>query len=336
MNIIKILLILCIISTLAGCVSESTNIPKQETSRAVLSMKEFSDKHNLEVENYAGGYLFTRQGVRLQLFPGLNYLRYNGKTIRITDAPFVSNGELFLPLSLISSLPDSFSPREQAVSSIFVLLDPGHGGEDTGAISGKAFEKDIVLDIARRVQQRLNRAGIASQLTRDADYFITLDERSKIANRHPGAIFVSIHANAETTGNVQGIETFYLTSKISDKQRAEWASDAYDFNTADGSLNPKMELIAAEKMSYGARNDSKTLARFVQNTIISDLGEPSRGVKQENFSVLRESFFGPAILVETGFVTNAQSRSKLLNYAYRQKMAESIANGILKFIQSKN
>ncbi len=336
MKIIKLLLIICMLTTLAGCVSESTNIPKQETSSAVIPMKEFCSTHNLEVENYAGGYLFTRQGVRLQLFPGLNYLRYNGKTIRITDTPFVSSGELFLPLSLIKSLPDSFSPREQAVSSIFVLLDPGHGGEDTGAISGKAYEKDIVLDIARRVQQRLSRAGIASQLTRDADYFITLDERSKIANRHPGAIFVSIHANAETTGNVEGIETFYLTSKISDRQRAEWASDAYDFNTANGSLDPKLELIAAERMSHGARDDSKALAQFVQKTLINNLGEASRGVKQENFSVLRESFFGPAILIETGFVTHAQSRQKLLNYAYRQRMADSIANGILQFIQSKN
>ena len=298
-------------------------------------MTEFSQENNLEVINSAGGYLFTRSGIRLHLYPHLNYIRYNGRTIKIPEAPYVSGGELFIPLSLIENLPDSFTPR-QKLSSVMVLLDPGHGGEDTGAISENALEKDIVLDIARRTQRILAESGINSVLTRNDDHFITLDERSRIANRHPGAIFISIHANAETSGNAQGIETFFLTSKISDRQRAKWAATAYDFNTASGRLDNSLELLAAEKMSQNSRKSSRILAQYVQSSIIENLKEEDRGVKQENFSVLRESFFGPAILIETGFITHPKSRKKLLNPAYRQSMAANIAKGVILYIQNQH
>ncbi len=332
MKIIKLTLILVLTLTLIGCSSDKETVNTGVMTNSIISMNEFTTKNNLTAENAAGGYLFTRPGVRLQIYPHVKYVRYNGKTLKIPDAPFVSNGKLFLPLSLIENLPDSFNIKEATVNA-FILLDPGHGGEDTGAISSGAVEKDIVLDIARRIQRILTESNIPSELTRKDDHFITLDERSKIANRHPGAIFISIHANAESSGQADGIETFYLTSKISDKQRAKWASTEYDFNTAGGRLNPKLELITAEKMSYEIRNKSKILARLVQNSIIENLNETDRGVKQENFSVLRESFFGPAILIETGFVTNPVTRKKLLTPEYRQRMAENIAKGIAIYIK---
>ena len=334
MKILKLLLIILVTTTLTGCYPEKGETTPLVVTNSIISMSEFSQNNNLEVTNASGGYLFTRQGIRLHIYPHLNYARYNGRTIRIPDAPFVSKGELFIPLSLIEALPDSFRPRQRQ-SKFMVLLDPGHGGEDTGAISGNALEKDVVLDIARRTQRILAEAGIASELTRKDDYFITLDERSRIANKHPGAIFVSIHANAESSGNAQGVETFFLTSRISDKQRAKWAATAYDFNTASGRLDNSMELLAAEKISHNNRNDSKILAQYVQDSIIKNLKETNRGVKQENFSVLRESFFGPAILIETGFITHPASRRKLLSPAYRQNMAKNIAQGIILYIQSR-
>ncbi len=301
-------------------------------TNAIISMQQFSTENDLSVENSAGGYLFKRPGVKLTLFPHLKYVRYNMETIKIPEAPFVADGELFIPLSLLQCLPESFKAvKNEIVSDVFILLDPGHGGEDTGAISGKAVEKDVVLDIARRTQRLLSAANIYSELTRDGDYFITLDQRSKIANRHPGAIFVSIHANAASSPQAQGIETFYLTSNISDNQRAIWVSSAYDFNTVSGRLEPDLELLAAEKISHQNRDQSKVLAEFVQSNLITNLKEMDRGVKQENFSVLRESFFGPAILIETGFLTHPQSRQKLLDPAYRQRLAENIANGIILF-----
>lgn len=333
MKTIKLILILVLTLTFFGCSSDKEAIDTGVMSNSIISMYEFSTQNNLTAENAAGGYLFTRPGVRLQIYPHVKYIRYNGRTLSIPDAPFVSSGKLFLPLSLIEALPDSFNIKKATTVDAFVLLDPGHGGEDTGAISAGAFEKDIVLDIARRTQRILTESGIPSELTRKDDHFITLDERSKIANRHPGAIFISIHANAESSGKADGIETFYLTSKISDKQRAKWASTEYDFNTAGGRLTPKLELITAEKMSYEIRNKSKVLAQLVQSSIISNLHETDRGVKQENFSVLRESFFGPAILIETGFVTHPITRKKLLTPNYRQKMAENIARGIVLYIK---
>lgn len=335
MKPVKYLLLIFLSLTLFGCSSNKENIDTRLPSNAIISMEEFTMKNDLTTSNSAGGYLFTKPGVRLHIYPHVNYIRYNGQTIRIPDSPFVQGGELFIPLSLVESLPDSFESKKQ-ISNVYVILDAGHGGEDTGAMYGSAMEKDIVLDIARRTQRILAEAGIASDLTRNDDYFITLDERSRIANRHPGAIFISIHANAASAGNAEGIETYYLSSKISDRQRAQWAATEYDLKTAGGALSPKLEVLAAEKMSYDTRNRSKILAQFVQSNIIENMSEVDRGVKQENFSVLRESFFGPAILIETGFLSHTNTRNKLSTPAYRQNIADNIAKGIILFIQSES
>ena len=330
MNTIKYLFFLLSTVILFGC-NTSESIDTTPIKNSIMSMKEFSRNNDLTVVNASGGYLFTKTGVRLHIYPHVKYLRYNGQTIEIPDAPFVADGELFLPLTLIASLPESFRAKKALMSDAFIIIDAGHGGEDTGAISGTVLEKDIALDISRRLQRNLGAAGIASKLTREGDYFITLDERSRIANRHPGAIFISIHVNAETSGSAEGIETYFLSSKISDNQRAEWAATEYDFNTANGALDPQTEIRAARKISKDIRNRSKILAESVQSSLINNIKEEDRGVKQANFSVLRESFFGPAILIETGFISHDFTKKKLIQPEYRQKIADSISAGIINF-----
>ena len=335
MKIILSLLLIIISLFFPGCATQE-KINNTILTNSIISMDEFENKYNLSVSNNAGGYLFTRKGVRLQLYPNIRFIRYNSQTIAIPEAPFVTDGNLFIPLSLIDNLPEKFAISEAFLPNAFVILDAGHGGEDTGAISGNIMEKDLALDMVRRIQRGLAANGVKSRLTRNGDYFLTLAQRSDIANKYPGAIFVSIHVNAATSNSAEGIETFFLSSKISDEERGSWAANEYDFNTAEGFLSQQNELTTAINMSKKHRKQGKKLANFIQSKIINNLNEKSRGVKQANFAVLRESLFGPAILVETGFLSHQQTKAKLIKPEYRQAMANCITLGIVDFIKTQN
>lgn len=173
-----------------------------------------------------------------------------------------------------------------------VIVDPGHGGRDVGAVGiGAIREADIVLDISLQVAQLLEQQGVQAILTRSDDREIDLEPRVQLAERVNATLFVSIHANAidMSRPEVNGIETYYY--------------------------------------SNGER-----LAATIHNSMLQSTGSRDRGVRQARFYVLRKTSM-PAVLVETGFVTGAEDAPKLANAAYRQRMAEAIARGILQYIQ---
>ncbi len=183
--------------------------------------------------------------------------------------------------------------------NILVVLDPGHGGSDPGAISTirKMKEADIVLDVAKQVNQMLSDAGFRTYMTRSTDVLISLQDRAATANEMNADLFVSIHANATTSSSIHGIENLYYPSEL----------DPND------------------------NRDNKKLAQIFQAEMTSFLGAHSRGiVARDKLYVIRETKM-PAVLVEMGFLTNKEEEDKLATAEYRTKVAQSIYQSILKY-----
>lgn len=174
-----------------------------------------------------------------------------------------------------------------------VVIDPGHGGRDPGAVGiGGLQEKQVIFPMSLRVAELLEQQGVTVVMTRRDDSTLDLQSRVDIANRSQGNIFVSIHANAISMSrpDVNGVETYF------------------------------------------ASESGRRLAASLQSSMIAATGMNDRGVKQARFFVLRHTNM-PAALVEVGFVTGAQDAPRLADPAWRETMSQAIARGILQYIQ---
>jgi len=182
---------------------------------------------------------------------------------------------------------------------ILVMLDPGHGGTDPGAISPnrKMKESEIVLDVSKQVNQMLADAGFRTLMTRTTDVNVSLQERAIMANEAKADLYISIHANAATNTSVNGVENLYYPSEL----------DPND------------------------NRDNKKLAQVFQSEMTKYLGAFNRGiVARDKLYVIRETKM-PAVLVEMGFLTNKEEEDKLATSEYRKMVAESIYQSILKY-----
>lgn len=215
-----------------------------------------------------------------------------------------------------------------------VVIDPGHGGHDPGAVANGVIEKEVVLEIARRVKKRLEKLGIKVILTRNGDYFVTLGERARIAQKYKADLFVSIHCNyAPKSSKARGIETYFLS-----EARTEWERSvaAFENSVIKYEVGKKADngdiltMILGDMAQYEFLKESQDLAYFVQESLVNLVGGIDRGVKQAGFYVL-QGVYAPSILVEVGFLTNRDEARKLKDYRYQEKIAEAIVDGIIKF-----
>lgn len=221
-----------------------------------------------------------------------------------------------------------------------VLLDPGHGGKDPGAMGSRGTkEKNVNLDIAIRLRDALSRNGIEVVMTRETDVFIPLEQRTQICRRESPDAFISIHANAADSPSATGIETFYITQEIDDAVRARTAwlppEGTERFlgtrTVSSGETREFLYTVLYEQL----RRESRRLAHYIQDALLDSLTlSTDRGVKEDNFHVLRGAIC-PAALVETGFLSNP-STEKLLSSPYdRKKVADAIAAGIVQYFAQK-
>lgn len=221
------------------------------------------------------------------------------------------------------------APSWRPVAGNTVILDPGHGGRDEGASHFGLLEKEINLDLAHRTAQRLRARGVNVIMTRSDDAFIPLAERSAVANRHPNAIFVSIHVNAvDGKPQVAGIETFVLSKEFSDAERGQTAADRYG---AGGDSVDARQALA--NLAERSRARGPALASSLQRSLCGRLGDPDRGVKHGNLAVLRETYFGPAALVEVGFLTNPATAQRMRGEDWRRRASEAICEGVCEFLR---
>jgi N-acetylmuramoyl-L-alanine amidase len=217
-----------------------------------------------------------------------------------------------------------------------VVVDPGHGGKDTGAIGPHGLrEKDMALAIARRVAGRLKALGFTVVMTRARDRFVSLDERTRIANEAKADLFVSIHCNAARRRNLSGVETWTL-NVASDRYAARLA--AFENAEAERTVGD-LRLILADLATKANATDARDLAQSVQSSLLRTLrGRVGRvrghGVKQALFYVLLGTHM-PSILVETGFISNPAEEARLKSTRFQEGAAEAIARGVKDFVDAR-
>jgi len=216
-----------------------------------------------------------------------------------------------------------------------VIIDPGHGGEDPGTLgNGKLREKDVVLDIAKRLAALLkSRGGYDVRLTRDGDYFVRLAKRKEIANASNGDVFVSIHANSAPNRRADGTEIFYVSPRGASDQAARELADRENAADLVGGVSPHadddvLSILVDLKMSDSVQK-SNDLAGLVDEELSRERVSECVS-KQAGFMVLK-SLAMPSILVEVGFLTNSSDVDKLKRTEYRQSYAECLAASIDRY-----
>lgn len=236
--------------------------------------------------------------------------------------------------------PPSVAPTRRRT----VIVDAGHGGVDrgmTGTTSSYAriYEKEITLQVARRVASRLEAAGVNTIMTRSTDTLIALSDRGRIANRENGDLFISIHVNAanpnwKEPGAARGYETYFLAeAKTEDERRvAAMENEAVRFD--DSSEAPKDDalgfMLSDMKQNEHLR-ESSDLAETIQGRLRGYHPGPSRGVKQAGFRVLVTAFM-PAVLVEIGFGTNRAEASWIASADGQLQIADAITRATLDYL----
>jgi N-acetylmuramoyl-L-alanine amidase len=238
------------------------------------------------------------------------------------------------------------SPREPARSAatdrlIIVALDPGHGGEDPGAIGpGGTFEKDVVLQIAQRLRARINATQVNGNqlrafMTRDADFFVPLHVRVDKARRVQADLFVSLHADAFYTPRPQGASVYALSDRGASSAAARWM--AAKENKADlvgginlGAQDAGVRRVLLDMSTTAQINDSLKFGSAVLGEIgrVGKLHKPR--VEQAGFAVLRAPDI-PSVLVETAFISNPDEEKRLLDPAYQNQLADALMRGIVRY-----
>ncbi len=196
-----------------------------------------------------------------------------------------------------------------------VVLDPGHGGKDSGAVgSRKVYEKLAVLSIAKCVKAHLEAKNIKVQLTRSSDTFIPLAQRSEIAAKAGADLFVSIHADGAADSRAHGVETFIMTAA---------GCDSSNHYGQGGDKSSK------RGNQYDAAN--AVLGFSIQSNLLKKSKRSDRGLRRARFSVLKNAPC-PAALVECGFLTNPEEEALMIDADYREAVARGISNGIVGYI----
>lgn len=292
------------------------------------------------------GYREVGSSGVLALIAGATYpLGANGRGFEVGRLPAAGGGETlyidFAPnlrgerVARVKALPGRELAAAQRPADVqkVVVIDPGHGGHDPGAVGEYVVEKDLVLGVGLLLRDELERRGIRVELTRDDDTFMELEDRAAFAVPSEHNLFVSLHANA-AEASAEGIETWVfgqpqddslidlavLENGGGDVGRARTAASIENAASIDG------DLLREENLSY-----STALADTVQEDLVEVTGSRNRGVKQNYFVVIRDARV-PAVLVELGFVDSPLEGPKLATESYRHTLATALADGIEAFL----
>jgi N-acetylmuramoyl-L-alanine amidase len=243
------------------------------------------------------------------------------------------------PQTAKTEQPEDPPPRLNRM--ITIALDPGHGGEDPGAIGASGSrEKDVVLAIAKRLKARIEQQpNMRVMLTRDADYFVPLQVRVQKARKVQADLFVSIHADAFVEPTARGSSVFALSEKGASSTAARWLANKENSADLIGGVNLRgqdhqLASVLLDLSTTAQINDSMKLARAVLGEIggINKLHKGS--VEQAGFAVLKAPDI-PSILVETAFISNPEEEARLTDDGYQNQMADALMSGIRKYF-SKN
>jgi len=271
--------------------------------------------------------------------------QYSSDTVRVVlDIEVIKDYQVFILDNPVRFVIDVYgegrtSKMDMQLPKRRVVIDPGHGGHDPGAVGPNGlFEKDVVLDIALKLKKELEANSLYDVfLTRDKDVFIPLEERTAFANKMSADLFVSIHANASPRREAKGIETYLLNwTDDEEAMRVAARENAISLRKMKA-MNQKMDIVKVimdDLFRQIKRDESIKLAHYVQNSLIKNCeNRYNLGVKQALFYVL----FGarmPSVLIEVSFISNPEEEELLSEDEYRFKIAKAIYEGIEKYFVS--
>lgn len=219
-----------------------------------------------------------------------------------------------------------------------IIIDPGHGGRDPGAIGpGNIYEKDVTLDIGRQLKKLLvENTDIRVIMTREDDRFVPLRDRTKLANREQGKLFISIHANSNRNRNVHGLTTYFLgparTEEALEVAKRENAVISYERDQSSYQEFENEEFILLSLAQNAYQLESEEFAALVQDYVSRQVGIKDRGVKQAGYYVLIGASM-PNVLVEVAFISNKREAELLSSSRFRKKVAEGLFQSVMQFKQ---
>ncbi len=301
----------------------------------------------------SGDWLRARvAGRELVLEAESPFFRLGGETRQLANPPYRWGGAFWVPAELVTRLwpggagaPDA-APVDRLAAGISdrldesrpwrVIIDPGHGGKDPGTSSRNATEKEIVLGIGKALRDELaTDDGFVPVMTRDRDVFIHVLERSRIAVREEGDLFVSIHVNSAPSRGARGFETFFLGLERTEEARevALRENSAMSIEEADAGLSEDLEFILTGMDRNENLAESRTFGGYVQNAFRGVWGGAGdRGVKQGRFWVLLGALARmPSVIVEVGFITNSDDARTLRSAEGQRSIARGIAEAIREY-----
>lgn len=280
---------------------------------------------------------------KVVLKPHSNLALINNKPKELTHPVEYKDGAAYIPVKtavFMSEKVFGLEEKPRPVSKMYriktVVIDPGHGGKDPGAISKYGTrEKDIVLDVSKRLKSALEKEGVEVILTRDKDVFIPLGKRAEIANNKKADIFISVHANASKHSRTKGFEVYYLSEATDDNARALATAENASLKFEEEKLSDKKSASFAnptvcDLVLTENRRQSKELGYYICSVASDSLEMEKRGVKGARFVVLKGAVM-PAILIEIGFLTNRREEANLKSTSFRQRIAEAIARSVLAY-----
>ena len=282
---------------------------------------------------------------------GSPFVRVGPRTMQMANAPYVAGGERWIPLDFFTRTVTGIdvgsgtaAPARGDMATVAptrrsgpwrVAIDAGHGGHDPGTVSPRtgAREKDISLKLALLVAEELkSRGGIEPFLTREDDRFIRLEDRPKLAIAANADLFVSIHVNAQPRGSsASGFETYYLGQARSEMSRQVAMRENAVIELEGAGNRPNLDQL--EFILAGLDRDvnlveSRRFAGYIQNGLRTALDSKDRGVKSNIFYVLLTTGSMPAVLVETGYITNPTDERRLTDENTQRKIARALADTI--------
>lgn len=325
---------------LTGCAARSSNFRTfsavNVSSSQFIDLESFCEKYGFQYELDMLDDLIrisSMDGREIKLIINSFVGFFNGRTIYLKNLPLYSQGTIYLPRELekvvFSKETASFSP---VYSIKTIVIDPGHGGRDPGAVSmGGMYEKDLNLKVSNYLKEELESKGFNVILTRVQDKYLSLEERVNVAKESNADLFISVHANSNHARFIRGVEVYYLSSsRFNSQERAVALSkkERGKFNH----LSPDVKTIIWDLLL--TKNYSLSI-EFVNNLYLTfkNLGFKVVPPKSASFFVLKSAYV-PSILVEMGYLSNREEENILKRKSYQKQIAQAIALSVFSLNNS--
>lgn len=287
-----------------------------------------------------------KKGKSIILMAGSDRILIGGNEKKLEKPVLLSGGAVFVPVSFVRNNlgyiveAPSFEHRvEVSVPKKFtiktVVIDPGHGGRDVGAMGRRIRlrEKDLTLAISKRLKNILEAEGLRVIMTRDSDVFIPLPRRVEIANENNADLFVSVHVNASRSRSLSGFECYYLSDATDDNARALEALENASLKMEKGTIlehSKNLDATLWDMTLTENRREAVELANYICDSIENSFAMKNRGIKSARFYVLKGTRM-PSVLVEMGYISNRYEEMKLKGADYLDRITDAAAKGILAY-----